>query len=98
MRRMVGSAAVGTVTSFAFALLVYLLAPKTDVGGAYLAPGLAIGGALSPFMPTRLVYWLAPEGGPEAFLIVVNACSFMFWTLAFAVFYRVAFQKPREAL
>ena len=50
------------------------------------------------FIPTRLTYRLVPEGGPEAFLMVVTACALIFWSLVFAISYRYAFQKKREAL
>ena len=47
-----------------FGLLVFVLAPRTHAVTAYLVPGIAIAGALSFIVPTKVVYWLDPEGGP----------------------------------
>ena len=90
MAAFIRSAAFGAVASIAVAAFVFLLAPKTHFVTMYLAPGLAVGGSLSQaaLIPTRLVYSLVPEGGPNAFLLIVVVCSFFFWSVAFAVAYR----------
>ena len=98
MRRILASVAVGVVASIMLGVLVFVLAPKTNFVRAYLAPGIVIGGSLSRFIPTRLTYWLVPEGGPDAFLMVATACASIFWSLVFAISYRYAFQKRGGAL
>ena len=88
--RMLKSLTVGTVASLCLGGLVFILAPKTALVNAYLVPGVVIGGSLTRVIPTRLVYWIAPDGGPEAFLAVALTCAVIFWSLVFGVSYRYA--------
>jgi hypothetical protein len=74
------SVAVGTATSIVLAIVLAL------IGGygfpAYLAPGVAIGGLISPVLPAWFVYWLVPEGGGLAFLLLAFGASVVVWTAA----------------
>ena len=86
--RILASVAIGVIASITLGVLVFVLGPKTDVVTAYLAPGIVIGGWLSPFIPTPLTYWLVPEGGPDAFLLIVFVFSFFFWSVTFTIAHR----------
>ena len=85
---MIKSLLFGALLATVFGLLVFVLAPRTHAVTAYLVPGIAIAGALSFIVPTKVVYWLDPEGGPPAFLVIAIACAFGFWTLVFGMIHR----------
>jgi disulfide bond formation protein DsbB len=85
---MIKSLLFGALVAAVIGILVFVLAPRTHVVTAYLVPGIAIGGALSFITPTKVVYWLDPDGGPPAFLIIAIGCAFGFWTLVFGMIHR----------
>jgi hypothetical protein len=76
--------ATGALLAAVVAMLAFVLAPRTHVVTAYLLPGIAIAAVLSPAIPTKVVYWLDPEGGPLTFFALTMACAFVFWALVFA--------------
>jgi hypothetical protein len=84
---MLRSTGVGVFCGVVLALLVFTIGSKTDVVTAYLAPGLAIAGVLSPWMPSAFVYWVDPEGGPWAFVLQAVAWSLLSWSILFAMVY-----------
>lgn len=84
MRGTLKDFAAGALFAAVVGMLAFVLAPRTHVVTAYLLPGMAIAGVLSPVIPTKVVYWLDPEGGPSAFLALTMTCAFVFWALVFA--------------
>ena len=78
---MLKSFAVGVLCASALGLLAFALGSKTVLVTTYLWPGIRIAGLLSPFVPSSIVYWLVPEGGPSAFLLQALAWTGLFWTL-----------------
>jgi hypothetical protein len=92
---MIKSVLFGVLVSAVVGIVVFVVAPRTHVVTAYLIPGIAIGGGLSYIIPTKIVYWLDPEGGPRAFLVIVFACAFAFWTLLFGMIHRRHNRKHR---
>jgi hypothetical protein len=84
VRGMFKTLATGALLAVIVGVLVFVVASRTHVVTAYLLPGVAIAFVLSPVIPTKVVYWLDPEGGPPAFLMLAMTCAFLFWTLVFA--------------
>jgi hypothetical protein len=90
-------ALVGVPFALLFGLLVFVLGAKTHFVTAYLAPGFLVGGLLSPAIPSKIVYWVEPNGGPTAFLLLAAICSVAFWSTLFgAVFYRRRSRQGRR--
>ena len=67
------------VLSAALGLLVFILAPNTWAVSVYLWPGTYVAALLTRIIPNNLIYWLVPEGGPPAFLLLVLLGSFVSW-------------------
>jgi hypothetical protein len=84
---MLKSAGLGVLGAVVVALLVFVLGSKTAVTVAYLAPGVAIAGILSPFVPDSFVYWADPDGGPSAFLLQALFWSVLFWSMVVGMIY-----------
>jgi hypothetical protein len=80
VRRVSTSAATGALLAFVIGLLVFVFGAQTDAVTAYLQPGIVLGGLVSHLIPTAVVYWVVPEGGPSAFLLIALACAFFFWS------------------
>jgi hypothetical protein len=57
----------------------YVLVPFFDAIGVYTAPGLMF---LS-LIPSKLVYWLDPAGGPAIGVFLLVLCAAFFWTVLF---------------
>jgi len=85
---MIKSLLFGALIAAVIGILVFVPAPRTHAATAYLMPGIAIGGALSVITPTKLVYWIDPDGGPPAFLVIAITWAFAFWTLVFGIVHR----------
>jgi hypothetical protein len=79
VRRVARSAGAGALLALLVALLVFILGSQTAAVTAYLAPGIVLGGLVSPVLPSALAYSVNPEGGPEAFLLISLASAFFFW-------------------
>src|SRR2546425_816859 len=93
------SALVGVSLALLLGLLMFVLGAKTHFVTAYLAPGILVGGLLSPAIPSKFVYWVEPDGGPTAFLLLAALSSVAFWSPLFgAVFYRRRSRQGRRDL
>src|SRR5687767_3641860 len=86
---------LGVAFAVSAGLVIFVFFPRTDAVLFLIYPGMLTFGALSPFVPTQLVYWLDSEGGPRSFLTGVLLCAFGFWTLLLATFLLVASRKRR---
>jgi hypothetical protein len=95
---MIKSLLFGALVAGGIGVLIFVLAPRTHAVTAFLVPGIAIGGALSFITPTKIVYWLDPEGGPPAFLGIASACAFGFWTLVIGMIHRRLKKDHRSAV
>src|ERR1044071_7436393 len=73
------SAAVGALISIALGAAAFLFAGQTGAVSAYLFPGIHIAGFLISVVPTSFVYWIEPEGGPYAFLLLALVCAAVVW-------------------
>ena len=84
VRRVIRSAGTGTLLAFLIGVLVFVFGGQTVAVTAYLQPGVVLGGLISPLVPTAVVYWVEPEGGPNAFLLIALASAFFFWSTLLA--------------
>jgi MFS superfamily sulfate permease-like transporter len=75
------SSIVGTVSAAVLGGVSFAVGGGTHIVTAYLAPGIPIAGLLSPLLPSRTAYWIDPEGGPIAFLMLTLACAALFWSV-----------------
>jgi uncharacterized membrane protein YraQ (UPF0718 family) len=66
---------------------VFVLGSQTHLVTAYLLPGVFVGGLLSRMIPSKFVYWIEPEGGPAAFLLLALLGSFAIWSTLFSALY-----------
>jgi hypothetical protein len=73
------SAGTGALLAFLVVILAYVSGSDNAIT-AYLQPGIVLAGFLSPLVPSAVVYWVEPEGGPYAFLLITLVCAFFFWT------------------
>ncbi len=70
------SAAVGALALFAL--------PSTLASTAYLWPGNYAAPILDKITPVAALYWLVPEGGPLAYLLLIVLGPFFAWAVLFA--------------
>lgn len=70
--------------SVAFGAAAFTLAPNTWVVSVYLWPGTYVGAALARLVSSSLMYFVVPEGGAPAFLLLVLIGAFVSWTILFA--------------
>lgn len=84
------SAVVGLAMAIATGFVSFALSPFFDaVGGAYILPAQMLIPLIEPLIPTTLVYWVVPDGGAPAGMLLIVFCVVLFWTLAFGVLYLV---------
>lgn len=78
----------GALFGALFGASAFWLAPQTHVVTVYLTPGLVISLALTAVMPSHVVYWLDPDGGPSTLLLIAIPLAFVFWSVAAASVHR----------
>ena len=81
------SAVVGTVAAVAVGVLAFALGPFFDAVGAYIGPAVLLLPVLGTVIPSRAVYWLTPNGGAAAGLLLILVCTLLFWTVVFGASY-----------
>lgn len=68
--------------------------PKAGFSEVYLFPGAKFLELFGAYIPSRLTYWIAPEGGLDAAFAIVLIASMVLWTVfIFTVSYLVAVWK-----
>ena len=77
--RLFKSAIVGASLAITFGVLAYEVAPWIDAVSVYAIPGEMFLGLI----PSKMVYWLVPEGGPLAAALSVPFAA-GFWTVLLA--------------
>ena len=80
--RIFKSAVIGMFLAIAVAALAYAIAPFFKNGVVvivYAAPGIIF----LPLIPSKLVYWLDPDGGPQVGMFLLLLCATFFWTVLF---------------
>jgi hypothetical protein len=81
--RIFKSAVIGMVLAIAVGVLAYALAPFFDAVGIYAAPGIVF----LPLIPSKLGYWLKPNGGAAVGIFVLLLCATFCWTILFGAAY-----------
>ena len=80
------SAIVGVFLAIAGFVLTFALAPFFGSAVlAYVAPAGMLVPVIGPLIPSKVVYWLVPDGGAPAGALLVGVCALFFWTIVFGV-------------
>ena len=74
--RSLGVASLGGLAFFASAFFVW---PGSWISDVFLWPGFLLLPLIGPTLPDRLVYFLVPDGGGPAAVMVVAAGSLLTW-------------------
>jgi hypothetical protein len=91
------SAGFGALTSIALGVTVVVFGGQTAAVHAYLYPGVHMAGLVSPAVPTSLVYWIEPEGGPYAFLFLALVCAAVIWAVVFGSIHYAWVRRRRSS-
>jgi hypothetical protein len=81
------SVAIGVVGAVASGALAFAAAPLFDAVGMYLTPARLFLPAMVRFIPSKLVYWLVPDGGAPAGVLLILVSAALFWAIIFGVTY-----------
>lgn len=79
---------VGLAASIVLTALVGLLESEA-VTRLLIQPGIAVGTLLAAVLPSAWIYAIEPEGGPEAFLVLIGIGNLLAWWTAFAVLFHI---------
>jgi hypothetical protein len=85
MKMFFRSVAVGIVLALALGALAFALARFFDAVGVYITPATLLEPVIEPLIPSAVVYWLVPDGGAPAALLLILVCTLLFWTTVFGV-------------
>ena len=75
---------LGICASSALGLLAFTVFPHSLATTFYLWPGFQAAPILATIIPTTVVYWLVPDGGGLAFVLLTFISAFTFWAMLFA--------------
>jgi hypothetical protein len=65
------SVVVGVIGAIAFGVVAFAFAHFFDAVLVYAAPGVVF----LPLVPTKLAYWLDPDGGPAVGVFLLVVCA-----------------------
>jgi len=51
----------------------------------YITPAAILVPVIGSLIPSKVVYWLVPDGGGPAGLLLIMISAFFFWTIVFGV-------------
>ena len=93
--RLARSVLVGVLSASAASILALLLGRFSNIFVLFfVAPTQLLGRVTGSLIPTWLVYWLVPEGGATAGVLLVMACGFLFWSIVFTAIHFL-FRRPK---
>jgi hypothetical protein len=75
------------VASVASGALAFVAAPLFDAVGMYITPAKLFLPVMVRFIPSKLVYWLVPDGGAPAGVLLILVSAALFWAIIFGVTY-----------
>ena len=79
------SVVIGAVLAIAGFALAFALAPFFDAVILYITPAAILVPVIGSLIPSKVVYWLVPDGGGPAGLLLIMISAFFFWTIVFGV-------------
>ena len=93
------SVGVGILAAIALGALAFAAAPFFDAVAVYIAPAIFVAPVIGAVIPSRLVYWLIPDGGAAAGMLLILFSAVLFWSIFFGAIYFVwAASKRRRAI
>lgn len=92
------SVIAGILAAIALGALAFAVAPFFDAVGVYLTPARLVLPVIGPAIPSRLMDWLIPDGGPAAGVLLILVAAILVWTIFFgAIYFVCALSKHRRA-
>jgi len=79
------SAVIGAVLAVAGFALAFALAPFFDAVILYIPPAAILVPVIGSLIPPKVGYWLVPNGGGPAGLLLIMISAFFFWTIVFGI-------------
>ena len=79
------SAVIGAALAIAGFALAFALAPFFDAVILYITPAAILVPVIGSLIPSKVVYWLIPDGGGPAGVLLIMISAFFFWTMVFGV-------------
>jgi len=79
------SAVIGAVLAIAGFALAFALAPFFAAVILYITPAAILVPVIGSLIPSKVVYWLVPDDGASAGLLLIMISAFFFWTIVFGV-------------
>lgn len=81
---------IGMVSAIAVEILAFALAPFFDAVGVYTMPSGLLIPVIGRLIPSKVIYWLIPDGGAAAGVLLILVCTLLFWTIVFGVIFFVS--------
>lgn len=92
------SVGVGIIAAAVLGAVAFALSPFFDAVVVYITPARLLVPVLGPIITPKLVYWLVPDGGPAAGVLLIFASAVLFWTICFgALYFAWATSRRRRA-
>jgi hypothetical protein len=91
------SACFGIVAAIALGAVAFAVAPLFDGVAVYSAPARLVVPIIGPAIPSRLIYWLIPDGGAPAGILLILISAVLFWSTLFGATY-FAFARSKSRL
>lgn len=85
---LISSASVGAVGATALGAIALALSHLFHAASFYyMTPGIVLVPVVGSIIPSRLMDWLVPDGGPAAGIALMLGCALIFWTVCFGTIY-----------
>jgi hypothetical protein len=77
----------GLVAALALGAFSFAVSPFFDAVGLYVTPASLLVPIVLPLIPSQLLRWMVPEGGPAAGLLFILVTAVFGWTIFFGMTY-----------
>jgi len=81
--RILKSAAAGMLAAFSAGVIAFALSRFFDAFSLFIAPSRLVLPVIEPVFPDGAIYWLVPNGGAAAGVLLIMFCALLFWSVAF---------------
>jgi hypothetical protein len=81
--RILKSGAAGTLAAFSAGVIAFALSRFFDAFSLFIAPSRLVSPVIEPLVPDSVIYWLVPNGGAPAGVLLIMFGAFLFWSAAF---------------
>jgi hypothetical protein len=73
----------GTLAALSAGVIAFALSHFFDAFSLFISPSRLVLPVIEPLVPDSVIYWLVPDGGATAGVLLIMFCALLFWSAVF---------------